>query len=138
MKNKVLKGFNPDLRMDLICASDSLRPALQCLYFKDGFVYATDSHMLVKNSFDDVLIGNFSEEELQILNSGVLLSASSYKSLLKYKYINIKADGIMAQSLEFEIFYEFKKDLTFPNIEAVFANSKKHSKVDYINLKADY
>ena len=39
--------------LHLACADDEIRPALECVHFIDGFAYATDGSILVKQSLKE-------------------------------------------------------------------------------------
>ena len=77
-------NFNKDVHMHLACAKDDFRPQMQCIYFKDGFAYATDAHVLVKN--DLTACSNLDPEQIALLD-GKLLHADHYKDILKYDTI---------------------------------------------------
>lgn len=46
---KTRHNFNRGLRMDLACSrNDYFIPIFSYIYFKDGYAYASDTHILVK------------------------------------------------------------------------------------------
>lgn len=51
---KTRHNFNKDLRMDLACSrNDYFRPVFSYIHFKDGYAYACDTHILVKNKLSE-------------------------------------------------------------------------------------
>lgn len=119
---KIRINFNKGLRMDLACAKDELRPIMCCIHFEDGYAYASDGHVLVKNSLSEC--STIPEEQIEKLN-GKNLHSNSYKELLKYDTIEISDDGIEARkSGEKTFFYFFSdEDLKYPNAEKVLQDS---------------
>lgn len=50
MKEEKGKNFKKDVQMHLACLKDDVtRPLLGCIYIKNGYAYAGDSTILVKN-----------------------------------------------------------------------------------------
>ena len=58
-------NFNRGLRMDLACENDSFRPVFSYIHFKDGYAYASDAHILVKNNLSEC--STFTDEEIASL-----------------------------------------------------------------------
>ena len=84
-------NFNKSLQMHLACATDSIRVVMEHIYFQDGFAYASDAHVLVKNDLS--VCSSISQEQIEILN-GKLLHKDAYKEILKYDVIDISEEGI--------------------------------------------
>ncbi len=111
---KLRINFNKNVRMDLACAKDELRPALGCIYFKDGYAYASDAHILIKNDISE--ISTLDQEGIEKLD-GKLLNADSYKNLLKYDKISISDDGIECTKGGDKAFFYFAENLEYPDAE---------------------
>lgn len=115
------KNFSKSVKLFDIAGQDGLRPAMQCVQFKDGFAYATDGHMLIKATLQDIT--NFDPEELAILE-GKCISADSLKRICQHDVVEVTRDGIVAEdkTLGCKVTYTWAKDEiaeNFPNCEKV-------------------
>lgn len=91
--------------MHLACSKDVLRPAaMQCIFFNNGFAYATDAYILVRNRISE--ISGLNEAEIEALN-GKFLHADFYKDMLKYDNIVITEDGIECSRGNDRVFFYF-------------------------------
>ncbi|MDD3064616.1 MAG: hypothetical protein PHX50_17700 [Massilibacteroides sp.] len=110
-------NFNKGLAMDAVCSTDDLRPAMGCIYFENGFAYATDGSLLVRNEVSEC--SSIDEEQIGMLN-GKMINSESYKNLLRYDVIVISEDGIEAQKGSQKAFFYFADiDGKYPNAEKV-------------------
>jgi hypothetical protein len=80
--------FNFATPLHLATSDDELRPVMQCVWFNDGFAYASDSHVLVKQSIEMSTI-----MEADKLN-GHCLHRSSFKDIMKYQYATATDEGV--------------------------------------------
>ena len=115
------KNFSKSVKLFDITGQDGLRPAMQCVQFKDVFAYATDGHMLIKATLQDIT--NFDPEELAILE-GKCISADSLKRICQHDVVEVTRDGIVAEdkTLGCKVTYTWAKDEiaeNFPNCEKV-------------------
>lgn len=44
-------NFDKNVQMFLACAKDDNRPAMECVYFKGDWAYASDGHIIVKTGY---------------------------------------------------------------------------------------
>lgn len=123
-------NFNKNLRMDLACSNDDLRPVMQNIYFKDGYAYASNGYILVKNKLEEC--GDLLEEQIQLLDDK-MLHKDHYKSILKYDAIIVSEDGIEARKgLGKAFFYFNDTGDKFPDAEKALQiclnseNAKEH------------
>lgn len=84
MANETKNNFNKKVQMYLACSVDDHRPETQCIFFNNGFAYATGTHILVRNRISE--ISGLNESEIEALN-GKFLRADFYKDMLKYDSI---------------------------------------------------
>ena len=78
--------------MHLACSKDNVfRRETECIFFNNGYTYATDTRILVRNRISE--ISGLNESEIEALN-GKFLHADFYKDMLKYDSIMIAEDGI--------------------------------------------
>lgn len=85
------KNFNKNAQMHLACVKDDLRPAFACVHFKNGFAYASDGIILVRNPISET--STFDEQEAAALD-GKSLHMDFYKDMLKYDEVLISEDGV--------------------------------------------
>lgn len=121
-------NFNKYVQMHLACAKDDLRPVMEHIYFKDGFTYASNAHILVKN--DLTQCSNLDPDQIAALD-GKLLHYEHYKNILKYDVIEIAEDGIEAKKGVNKAFFYFStvEDLKYPNAEKVLNDALNMSSV---------
>lgn len=132
------KNFNHKVKMHLACRDDETTPALSCIYFKNGFAYASDGHILVRNRISEM--SNFDEQEIQALD-GKFLSGKSYKEILKYDDVLISEDGLECSKGDDKAFFYFRnmQDTKYPNADTVIeqqlnAQTKSVSETNF-NIK---
>lgn len=70
-------NFKKEFKLWKACASDSLRPVMEHVLFKDGYAYASDAHILVRVPLEECT--TFGEEQLALLDDCLI-----HNSLLKY------------------------------------------------------
>jgi hypothetical protein len=114
MKN-IRTNFNKDVKMHLACSNGDFRLIMKNIYFKDGYAYATDSYILVKNNLSEC--STLPKDQIELLN-GKMLSAKNYANILKYDTITVSEDGIEATKGEDKAFFYFYQcDSKFPDAE---------------------
>lgn len=113
-------NFDKKVQMHLACSKNELRKEMQCVYFKDGFAYASDGIILVKNRISE--ISGLEKHEAEALN-GKFLHADLYKDMLKYDNIMIAEDGIECSKGDDKVFFYFSKFDKFPDAEKVLQNA---------------
>lgn len=121
--NKERKNFDKNVKMHLACAKkESQRPIMACIYFKNGFAYATDGIVLVKNRLSEM--SSFDEDEIQSLD-GKFLPADFYKDMLKYDECLISDEGIECHKDDYKAFFYFADfgDSKYPNADVVLQDA---------------
>lgn len=111
-------NFNKKVKMHEACANDELRPVMACIYFKDGYAYASNGHILVKNKVSE--ISSIPEDQIEQLND-VYLHKDIYKKILEFDEIDISADGIECRKESKKAFFYFQtfEDSKYPNADKV-------------------
>lgn len=105
--------------MHLACSNNEIRPAMSCIYFKDGFAYASDGMILVKNRISEC--STLDEAEIQALE-GKLLHRDFYKDMIKYDDILISEEGIECHKNGEKCFFYFStfgEGVKYPDAEKV-------------------
>jgi DNA polymerase III sliding clamp (beta) subunit (PCNA family) len=107
-----------------VCGSDDMRPVMRNVYFKDGYMFATDAYLGIKASIK--YFTDFSEDEIKLLD-GKMLTKKTFAVLTKSKWIEVKEDGI--HCMENNILYFWSKEEgKYPDlnkmIEQTFSNER--------------
>lgn len=118
--NELKNNFDKKVQMHLACSKEEMRPAMQCIFFNNGFAYATDMYILVRNRISE--ISGLEPHEIEALN-GKFLHADCYKDMLKYDNIMIAEDGIECSKGDNKVFFYFSKFKEYPNAEKVLSEA---------------
>lgn len=108
------KKFNKEIKMHLACGNDNLHKELEYIYFKYGYAYASNGHVLIKNKISE--IASLRDEEIELLN-GKSIHSSSYKEMLKYDAITITENGIECEKGSTKITIPFEDTMCEKQIE---------------------
>lgn len=120
MANETKNNFDKKVQMHLACSKDDFRPETQCIFFNNGYAYATDTHILVRNRISE--ISGLNESEIEALN-GKFLHADFYKDMLKYDSIMIAEDGIECSRGNDKAFFYFSTFEKYPDAEKVLQDA---------------
>jgi hypothetical protein len=102
--------------LHLACSKEEKRPALQCVHFINGYAYATDTKILIKQSL---------EYSSNILNYELLeckaVHADNFKEIRKYHIVEVTEEGFNCTAKNgrkaFYPFMEFDEDVKVPNFD---------------------
>lgn len=109
-------------KLNLFCGSDPLRPALNHIEFVNGFAYASDAHVIIKQHLS---LNDFSEEEIGFLNDNYI-HKDTFAEIYKYDIVNVTPKGFICRKGNVTAKYDFKQfDFKMPNFEAVIIDSKE-------------
>jgi len=113
---KTKQKFNFNTKIHLACSDHMLRPSLNYVYFINGFMYASDAHILVKQSLKlhDIFESDF-------LN-GKSINKNTYANILKYQFANATENGIecsMRDNKDVVLFKYSENEMTMPDFESV-------------------
>ena len=120
MANETKNNFDKKVQMHLACSKDDFCPETQCIFFNNGYAYATDTHILVRNRISE--ISGLNESEIEALN-GKFLHADFYKDMLKYDSIMIAEDGIECSKGNDKAFFYFSTFEKYPDAEKVLQDA---------------
>ena len=128
---KARHNFNKNVRIDRICDDTLYRPAQSLIYFKDGYAYATDAHILVKVKLTE--ISSFQEDQLSMLDDKAI-HKSVYAKLLIFDRIEITPEGFKARVPEAESFITFGfsglQQRMVDDIERVILNARNDKQTE--------
>lgn len=140
MKSKLRINFNCNCRIDAICEPDIYRPHFNYIYFKNGFAYATDAHILIKAKLSE--ISSFNDAQIAMLENKCLHYSLFYK-LLQFNIVEVVNDGFEAidENCDFSILFKFStwKEKTVNDIEFVLKNAedKHQTSFEYFGLNPE-
>ena len=127
-------NFNRGLRMDLACENDSFRPVFSYIHFKDGYAYASDAHILVKNNLSEC--STFTDEEIEKLD-GKFIGSKAYKSILSYDMVQVTDMGFECMCDNQKVIYPFSEVYKYPEMENVISEHLKESTEGITKLRID-
>lgn len=128
-------NFNKKVQMHLACAkNEDFRKELECIYFNNGFAYATNQKILVRNRTSE--ISGLNEAEIEALN-GKFLHADFYKDMLKYDNIMIAEDGIECTKGNDKVFFYFSTFEKYPSAERVLQDALNKQTVSMPQVSFD-
>lgn len=111
-----MKTKNFRKKISIACGTDELRPSMMHIYFNNGYAYATDAHILLKQKLK---AHAFTDEEIEILN-GKFLHAAAFNEVYRYDHVTVSEKGFICRKGPVKTIVEFTDfDGNFPNIEAV-------------------
>jgi len=116
---KKTKGFRS--KVFLACGNDPLREAMSHVEFKDGFMVATDAHVLIKQ---DLSLHDFSEDEKKLMN-GKYLHRDALKIAYSFHVVHARENGlecIKEGGLRIILPYA-EADWRYPNYEYIVNNA---------------
>jgi len=98
------------------CANDELRPMMQCIHFMNGFAYASDGIVMIKQTLD--LHSVINKENLE----GKAIHRDSYKVIMSFEIVEATEDGLYCKSTSGQTaFFNYFDPLgeKTPNFEAM-------------------
>lgn len=117
-----------------VCSSDELRPVMMCVHFKDGFAYASDGHMAIKQSLEyHTVIG------VDFLN-GKSLHKDNYKAIMGFEIAECNEDGVTCSDNDGRTaFYDYYNlnGASIPNFESVLKPIGQKS-IEFIGINPEY
>ncbi len=116
----------------LACSRDLLRPAINHVWFDDGFAYATDANILLRQSFNYIGL-----ENTHLLN-GKSIHQTIFQRILKHNQITITEDGIRTTEEGSTINYGYANyEGKFPDCKDILADFT-HSVIEYTIIGIDH
>lgn len=119
-------------KVEAICSTDDLRSALNCVYFKNGFLYATDATIALKQRLE---LHGLNKDFIRHLD-GKMLGRTQLKKMRKCDRFEIVDGGILSVKNGVETMHPFAVDLNYPDIDAVIPND--FGKLESIKVSAAY
>lgn len=118
------KGFNS--KPHLICSTDQLRIAMNHIYFKDGFLMATDGFAAIKQHLS---LHDFDDDEIALMNDK-FLHRSIFPDLYKAEILRVRDSlGIYAIAKSgTETFHKWSwVNDRFPDLESILTSDAEET-----------
>lgn len=114
------------------CADDKLRPIMQCVFFENGYAYASDGTVAIKQTLSFQTVIDIPELD------GKLLHKDSYSAVMGFEFATATPDGIdclnaNGQKAFFEYFAPPETD-KIPNYEAIIKGKRGLTSVGFIGI----
>lgn len=125
------KGFQSDLHA--ICSTDALRPAMNHVYMKDGYVYATNGTVAIKQHLS---LHDFTPDEIAMMHNKFIYR-DRFKAMLKGEFMYTKEDGInVIDKNGSSTFFPWNYTDPYPNVDSVINNWSQYDSqnIDHIAL----
>ncbi len=125
-----MEKYNFTTKLHLACSDNDLRPIMNCVHFIDGFAYASNSNMIVKQSMDYHTI-----TDKEFLN-GHSLHRLNYANIMQFEFATANEDGVACQNKDgrtaFFEYYDTKGEQV-PDFEKVISKFSAKG-VDFIGI----
>ena len=115
--------------------SDTLRPAMEYICFRNGYAYATDAHILIRVPIEELFEEealHINAEELKEQLNGVLFHAALWKKVAAFEGLRIEVENdipvFKTKINKHEIIFRFVKDgspFKYPKAEELFKAEPK-------------
>lgn len=123
-------------KMYEVCSTDKARPIMNCVFFDNGFAYATNGHAAIKQSLD--YQGVLNPENLD----GKYLHRENYKAVMGFDYAACGDDGIECKNVSGAIaYFEYYVpgiEETRPDIEAAINTKHSLKQLSFIGINPDF
>lgn len=117
-----------------VCSNDELRPVMMGIHFINGFAYASDGHMVVKQSLEYQTI-----QGIEFLN-GKSIHKDNYKAIMGFEVAVCNDDGVECADSDGRVaFYEYfdLKGTSVPDFDTVLKPTGQKS-IEFIGINPDY
>lgn len=149
---RITINFQPEYKLWLACEqpkANAARPILEYVFFKNGFAYASNAHILVRVPLE--ICTTFGEEERETLN-GFAIHSTLLKFIVGFEAVSVEkevitqhgTDKIVAvlvakrEDNEVRIRLSDSLDVTPPDFDAVLAENKERKPISDIGFRTKF
>lgn len=140
---EVRTNFTKTFKLWKACSNDDARPVMEYVYFKDGYAYASDSHILVRVPLEEC--STFDDESRALLD-GCLIRGSVLKYIVGLGSVLVKKtdDGVVYLETEIgentiKIYLAKNGDiLKYPNAEAILQSKAENATTQKIGFNSKF
>lgn len=125
--------FNFTSKLHLLCSSDELRPAMNCVHFVGGYAYASNGYALIKQEMSIHSI--IDAQELD----GKCIHREAFKAILKFDTARANSEGIECRNKEGdEAFFPYfdLQGVKIPDFDSLIADLTSINPVPVIGMNA--
>lgn len=133
MADKKKNTFNTKLYE--CCSDDKLRPAFQCVHFKNGYAYATDGKIAIKQPLTFQSVVDIDELD------NVSIHKDSYKAIMGFEIAQANTEGVECmnengQQAFFEYYHPTEGEI-MPDVEKMINSKKGLTSLTFIGIDPD-
>lgn len=117
-----------------VCAKDKLRPIMECVYFKGGFMYASNGNAVLRQPLEWQTIIN--PENLE----EVLLHKDSYKAIMNFDIAEVDDGGVACKNENGqEVYYDFYNpdDINVPDYAKLLSEPAHPEAQEFVGLPTE-
>ena len=122
--------YNFTTKLRLACIDNELRPIINCVHFIEGFAYASNGHIIIKQSMEYHSI--IDKDHL----NGHSLHRLNYANIMQFEFATANEEGVACQNKDGRTaFFEYfdPKGEIVPNFERVISQFSAKG-VDFIGI----
>ena len=120
-------------KLNLACSNDDLRPVMQYIIFRNGYVVCTNAYILVKQHLS---LHGFTDEEISQMN-GKAVHKDTFKEILRYDQVKVISGQFVCSKGRVTVKIDFDRiQGNYPNYEAVIPKGKPEPSVVRLNVKS--
>ena len=135
MAEKKDKKNTFNTRLNEVCGDDDLRPVLQCVQFVNGFAYATNGNITIKQTLEYQSVLN--KEMLE----GKLLHRDSFKAIMGFEIAECTDMGIECKNANgqtaFFDYYNPPVDQPIPDLERIMKQVRSLTTLSFIGINPE-
>ena len=125
--------FNFTSPLHLACAKDNLRPAMECVHFKNGYAYSSNGHLLAKQSL--LLHTILHPEKLE----GKAIHKKSYEQILTFDIVEASDKNIICKRNGGEAEFMYAENLgKIPDWDSVIPKDKPIKGIEYLGINTKF
>ena len=131
MADKKEKRYTFNTKLYEVCADDELRPLMQCVHFVNGFAYASNGYISIKQTLE---LQSCINKELLDDKS---MHRNSYRAIMAFEIAECTADGIYCKNTTGETaFFDYfdRKGDPIPNFEKAMAAHRGLTSLTFIGI----
>lgn len=124
-------------KLNLACSTDALRPIMQTIYFKHGYAYATNGHLVIRQR---IALHSIDPAEYDNLE-GKYIHKDIFRDIIKHptakflqEYIEVTTDA--GEKIIFN-YFKPAEDERFPDVDSVISNHSLNA-ISEISFNPEY
>lgn len=135
MAEEKARKYTFTTKMFECCGDDELRPLMQCVHFLNGYAYATNGYVSIKQTLELQSIMN--KENLD----GKSLHKKSYQAIMGFEIAECNLDGIYCKNTTGQTaFFDYfnRNDEPIPNFEKAMQPKRGLTSLSFIGINPEH